>query len=141
MNKSKQKKYEEELLNAIRKFKWMRWSHIDWEALSFSKATAYNYKLEELDTIKEAFALNRSKATNYMLQKWIASDNPTLQIAAMRIIADDEDRLRLNQQYMEMVHKQEIKPEQLLPVDLREKVLKNLQDDELKRSVDENQEP
>lgn len=94
----KTEKYEKELIAAIKRFKWVRWSHIDWDALSFSRKTAYIYRLHESDTIKEALEDNRMKAVNYMLQKWIASDNATLQIAAMKICADDEDRMRLNQQ-------------------------------------------
>lgn len=93
--------YEKELLEAIKRFKWMQWRHIDYNALSFSRATAYNHGLYELDTIKGAFAENRSTAVNYLLQKWISSNNPTLQIAAMRIVADEEDRQRLNQQYID----------------------------------------
>ena len=98
---SKAGKYEKELNAAITKHKWMRWSHIDWDALSFSRRTAYDYGLHELHTIKGAFEDNRSKGTNYLLQKWMKSDNPTLQIAAMRIIAEEEDRQRLNQQYID----------------------------------------
>jgi len=94
-------KYEKELLKAIEKYKWMRWAHIDWTALSMSRATAYNHKLDKLDTIKDAFEQNRSKATNYLLQKWIQSDNATLQIAAFKIVADGDDHKRLNQTYVE----------------------------------------
>ena len=94
-------KYEKEFIEAIKKHKWMRWSHIDWQALSFSRPTAYNHKLEKLDTIKAAFEENRSKATNYLLQKWIQSDNATLQIAAFKIVADSDDHKRLNQSYVE----------------------------------------
>ena len=98
---SKAAKYEKELNAAIIKHKWMRWSHIDWDALSFTRSTAYFHKLNESDTIKGTFQDNRSKGTNYLLQKWIKSDNATLQIAAMRIIADEDDRQRLNQQYVD----------------------------------------
>jgi hypothetical protein len=97
----KQKKYESEMIAAIKRHKWMRWAHIDWDSLGFSRPTAYNYKLETLDTIKAAFEQNRNKAVNYLMQKWIASDNPTLQIAAMRIVADEDDRQRLNQHYID----------------------------------------
>jgi len=97
-------KYEKELLKAIEKYKWMRWAHIDWTALNFSRATAYNYKLDKLDTIKEAFEKNRAKAQNYLLQKWIQSDNATLQIAAFKIVADNEDLRRLNQSYVEQTN-------------------------------------
>lgn len=94
-------KYEKELVKSIEKYKWMRWSHIDWTALNFSRATAYNYNLDKLDTIKESFEKNRSKAQNYLLQKWIQSDNATLQIAAFKIVADGDDLKRLNQSYVE----------------------------------------
>jgi hypothetical protein len=57
--------------------------------------------LHELHAIKEAFEQNRSKATNYLLQKWIQSDNATLQIAAFKIIADSDDHKRLNQTYVD----------------------------------------
>ena len=107
----KPKDYEAEMIAAIKEFNWMRWSHIDWDGLSFKKSTAYNYKLESLETIKEAFAINRSKGVNYLLQKWMKSDNATLQIAAMRIVADDDDRQKLNQQYIDHTSKgNEIKP-------------------------------
>jgi hypothetical protein len=98
-------KYEEELIKAINDYKWMRWAHIDWQALSFSRATAYNHFLDKLDTIKAAFEQNRSKATNYLLQKWIQSDNATLQIAAFKIVAEEDDHKRLNQTYVEQKNK------------------------------------
>jgi hypothetical protein len=94
-------KNEAELIQAIIKHKWMRWSHIDWQALSFSRPTAYNHELNKLDTIKGTFEQNRSKGVNYLLQKWMQSDNATLQIAAFKIIADEDDHRRLNQSYVE----------------------------------------
>jgi hypothetical protein len=35
------------------------------------------------------------------LQKWIQSENATLQIAAFKIIAEPDDHKRLNQSYVE----------------------------------------
>ena len=101
MNKERQQKYEAELLKLIKQKKWMRYGHIDWTALSFSMRTAYEYELQELQSIKDALAFNRSKAVDYMLQKWIAGDNATLQIAAMKIVADDNDRMKLIQQQID----------------------------------------
>ena len=97
----KGEKYKAEMISAIKKHNWMRWSHIDWNALSFSRATAYLYKLNELDAIKSQFSDNSSKGVNYLLQKWMTSGNATLEIAAMRLIAEEEDRQRLNQQYID----------------------------------------
>ena len=101
MKEDKTTKYEQEMIKAIEKHKWMRWAHIEWNALSFSRPTAYNYHLEKLDTIKDAFEINRSSAVNSMLQKWIQSDNATLQIAAFKIASSEEDHKRLNQSFIE----------------------------------------
>ena len=79
----------------------MRWAHIDWTLLSFSRATAYNHNLDKLDTIKSAFEQNRSRGVNYLLQKWMNSDNATLQIAAFKIVSESDDHKRLNQAYVE----------------------------------------
>jgi hypothetical protein len=105
MDLKKQSKYEDELLKFISKNKIMSWSHIIWGSLSFSKRTAYNFELHNLQTIKDAFEINRSAGMNYLLQKWIVSDNATLQIAAMRIIADTETHQKLNQSYVDHTSK------------------------------------
>jgi len=97
----KQTQYETELLETIKKQNWMRWAHIDWCILSFSRATAYNHNLDKLDTIKSAFEQNRSRGVNYLLQKWMNSDNATLQIAAFKIVSESDDHKRLNQAYVE----------------------------------------
>jgi hypothetical protein len=107
MNLEKQTEKEAQLLKVIIQKKWMRWSHIDWNVVGFSRQTAYVYELDKSDTIKNQLAENRSKAVDYLLQKWIASDNATLQIAAMRIVAEEEDRQRLNQQYIDHTSKNE----------------------------------
>jgi len=107
MNLEKQAEKEKQLLNVIIEKKWMRWSHINWDAVGFSRQTAYVYELDKSDTIKDQLAENRNKAVDYLLQKWIASDNATLQIAAMRIVAEEEDRQRLNQQYIDHTSKNE----------------------------------
>jgi hypothetical protein len=105
MDRAKQKKYETEMIEFIRKHKIMRWSHIVWDSVPFSRPTAYNYELNKLDTIKGAFEENCSQAMNYLLQKWIKSDNPTLQIAAMRIVADADTHQKLNQSYIDHTSK------------------------------------
>jgi hypothetical protein len=101
MKESKSLQYEKEMIECIQKHEWARWAHIEWDVLSFSRPTAYNHNLDKLDTIKEAFEIIRSKATNYMLKKWILSDNATLQIAAFKIVASEDDHKRLNQSFVE----------------------------------------
>ena len=93
----------------------MFFSHV-FAYASFSAATAYNHDLEKLETIKDALAKNRTSGVTYMLNKWISSDNATLQIAAMRIISDEDLRRSLNQQYIE----QTIKEQPLFNIEVRE---------------------
>ena len=111
----KQKAYEKELLKIIDERKIMFLNH-SFAYTSFSAATAYNHDLEKLDTIKSALAKNRTSGVTYMLNKWISSDNATLQIAAMRIISDEDLRRSLNQQYIE----QTIKEQPLFNIDVKE---------------------
>ena len=95
---AKAKKYEAELLKVIEEKKIAFLDHA-FAFTSFSGSTAYNHELEKLESIKNAIKQNRVKAKNYMLNKWIASDNPTLQVAAMRLLSNTEEHRKLNQSY------------------------------------------
>lgn len=98
--KAKAKKYEKELLKVIKEKKIAFFDHC-FGFTSFSRATAYNYSLDKLDSIKDAINQNRVTAKNYMLNKWIASENATLQISAMRLLSDSEEHKKLNQTYVD----------------------------------------
>ena len=77
------KTHENAILKVIKDRKLMRFDHIFGHFTGCSRATAYNHGLDKLDSIKEALEKNRAKGVDYLLQKWIAGDNSTLQIAAM----------------------------------------------------------
>ena len=96
----KTNEYLEETLKVIKEKKIAFIDHI-WAFTSFSKKTAYNHKLHEVHDIKEALLKNRIKAKNYLLNKWIGGNNSTLNIAAFRLLATKEERIKLNQQYVE----------------------------------------
>ena len=100
----KQEKYEKEMLRVINEKKIAFFDHC-FAFTTFSAATAYNHNLEKIESIKNAIAGNRVKAKNYMLNKWIASDNPTLQIAAMRLLSTPEEHQKLNQSYIDHTSK------------------------------------
>lgn len=102
----RQAKYENEVLKIIAEKKIFFFEHV-FAFASFTRATAYNNGLDKLDSIKEALTKNRTNGVNYMLQKWVGSENATLQIAAMRIIADENTRRSLNQQYIENTIKEQ----------------------------------
>src|SRR5690606_30357194 len=102
----KAKKYEAELLKVIKEKKIAFFDHC-FGFTSFSRTTGYEYKLNESDAIKNAINQNRVTAKNYMLNKWIASDNATLQISAMRLLSDSEEHQKLNQSYIDHTSKGE----------------------------------
>lgn len=101
------KTHEKAILKVIKDRKLMRFDHIFGHFTGCSRATAYNHGLDKLDSIKEALEQNRSKGVDYLLQKWIAGDNATLQIAAMRLICTKEEHQLLNQQYVDHTSKGE----------------------------------
>lgn len=99
MEKRKQS-YIDEMLKLIQEKKIFRFSHC-FAFTSFSSATAYNHELEKVESIKEALTKNRAEGRNYLMQKWMKSDNATLQLALMRLIGSPEEHRLLNQQYIE----------------------------------------
>ena len=94
----KQKKYSEEALKVIKEHKIKIFDHI-FGFTSFCAATAYNHELEKLENIKDALQANKSKAKTTLIDKWINSDNATLNVAAYRLMSSPEEHKLLNQQY------------------------------------------
>ncbi len=97
-DKSKTDKYKNELLQVIKEKKIAFFDH-SFAFTSFSRRTAYDYGLHEMHDIKDQIDDNRVKAKNYLLNKWISSDNPTLQLAAFRLLSVSEEHKLLNQTY------------------------------------------
>lgn len=94
-------KHEQEILKIIIKFKIMKIQHIFVHYTDLKSSQFYNLELEKSETIKEAIRDNKSKAVSYMLNKWVASDNPTLQISAFKVLCEDDERRKLSLQYVE----------------------------------------
>lgn len=97
-DKAKTDKYKNELLNVIKEKKIAFFDH-SFAFTSFSRSTAYEHQLDKSDDIKSAIDFNRVKAKNYLLNKWIGSENPTLQLAAFRLLSVSEEHRLLNQNY------------------------------------------
>lgn len=100
MGRLKKSEMKVELLDVIKKNKIAFIDHA-FAYTTFSRASAYNKNLDKLDDIRTAINKNRVKAKNYMINKWIASSNPTLQIAAFRLMSDTEEHKKLNQSYVD----------------------------------------
>ena len=104
MRKTK-KQHEKDIVEVIKENKVMFIKHIFGYYPDLASSQFYNLKLEQSEKIKEAIAKNKSKATGYLINKWISSDNPTLQIAAYRLTCTNEERQKLNQNYLELTGK------------------------------------
>jgi len=86
---------------AIKKHSLTRIQHII-SYLPCVSATFYNFELEKLETIKEALFINREKKKKKLTDRWEKSENPTLQIAAFKLLADEDELLILNSQAMRL---------------------------------------
>lgn len=98
----KKEQYEKEITDCIKKYRIMFISHIFGFYTDIKISQFYNLGLEKSAMIKEAIAQNRSKACGVLVNKWIASDNATLQIAGYRLVATEEERMALNQEYVKL---------------------------------------
>ena len=113
--------HEKDILEVIVKHKVMKIQHIFSHYLDLKSAQFYNLELEKSESIKEAIVLNKTKAVGYMINKWIASENPTLQISAFKVLCDDDERKKLSMQFMETDNKHELKQFEIEIIGRKEK--------------------
>jgi hypothetical protein len=61
-------------------------------------ATLYEWEFDKLETLKNELAKNKIASKRKMRNKWTESDNATLQLAAYKLIANQEelDSLTMN---------------------------------------------
>lgn len=64
--------------------------------LPCSQSTFYDKGLEKTEEIKAALFENKIKRKQKLLNKWEKSDNATLNIAAFKLLADEDELRRLN---------------------------------------------
>jgi hypothetical protein len=76
--------------------------------LPCSRATFYNHGLDKLDTIKDALTQVRTEIKVSMRSKWYKSDNPTLQMGLMKLIASPDELKQLSMSHIESNSKHEI---------------------------------
>jgi len=120
MGKTKEQ-HETEILDVIVKHKIMKIQHIFQHYTDLGSAQFYNLELEKSESIKEAIQTNKNKAISYMLNKWVGSDNATLQISAFKVLCEDEDRKKLSMQFVESENKHEVKQFEIEIIGRKEK--------------------
>jgi hypothetical protein len=108
MGKTKEQ-HEKEILEIIVKNKVMKINHIFQHYTDLQHSQFYNLELDKSESIKEAISKNKSKAVSYMLNKWVGSDNATLQISAFKVLCEDEDRKKLSMQFVESENSHQVR--------------------------------
>ena len=80
--------------------------------MPITKPTFYDYfkvGSDEFNAIKDVLDKNKVEVKSAMYNKWFKSENATLQVALMKLIATDEEAHRLNGSKQE-IRTTEIKP-------------------------------
>lgn len=102
------KELEKKAIEAIAKHRLFFISDIA-PMIGISEKTFYNHQLHELQTIKEALTKNRIEVKSSLRSKWYQSENPTLQLALMKLISTDEELKKLAMQYTESKNTHDMK--------------------------------
>ena len=77
--------------------------------LPCTRATFYNLELDKLDTIKSALLKVKTEIKVSMRSKWYKSENPTLQMGLMKLIASPEELKQLSMTHVESNNLHEVK--------------------------------
>jgi hypothetical protein len=96
------KQYEEEILKVIENNNIFFIEEIFAFTSVIGRTQFYNLKLNESDILLKRMNDNKTKTKKSMQNKWYKSDNATLQIALMKLICEDEERIKLTQNYTEI---------------------------------------
>jgi len=100
------KELEQQAIKAIKSKKLKTFEDVI-AFLPCSKTTFYDLKLNESDSIKKTIFDNRRKAYIAQLDRWLSvkNTNPATQIAAMKLLANEEEAHRLSGTRTEIKHK------------------------------------
>ena len=95
-----------EVIEAIRENKLKHFDYIEGFVEPTTPTLYQFFPLEsnEFNTIKRELGLNKIASKNKMRNKWEDSDNPTLQIAAFKLIATDDEQKALSTNWQKTDH-------------------------------------
>lgn len=103
IDKSKQvSKHLTKIIEVIRTHKTFTFTDIFCDYTAISRSTAYSLGLNELDDIKEELMQNRRREHKKAVAKLLASDNPTLFIAGLKLISEPEELKKLSTSHVDM---------------------------------------
>ena len=90
------KKLEEKALNILIENKDIYFMYDLAEKMDIARSTFYYNQLDKLDSIKNALLHNKRILKRGLRAKWYNSDNATTQVALYKLLADDDELARLN---------------------------------------------
>ena len=91
---------EEQALEAIQKYKLIFITDVT-AYIDCDLATFYRHECEKCESLKSAISENRIKIKNAKIKRWYDNDNPTTDIALMKLIGTDEERRLLSTTYQD----------------------------------------
>lgn len=100
------KQIYEDVIRVIEENKLKHFSYIQGyvEPCTDTLYDIFPLKSFESDTIKKALEQNKINSKIKMVSKWEDSDNPTLQIAAFKLIATEDERKMLSTNWQQTEH-------------------------------------
>ena len=73
--------------------------------ISAGRSTLYGHDIDKDPEIIQALSENRIKTKVGLRRKWYDSDNASVQISLFKLLATDEERLKLSQSYVDVTTK------------------------------------
>ena len=132
----KTKELEAQALKAVKKHKLCFIDDII-SYLPCSRQAYYNHNLDKNDDIKKALTVNRVSQKRELRSKWMESNQPSLQMALYKLLADDDERKRLSMSYVDHTNKGEAFEPEVLSTEeliLRAGAMRDLADKALAHS-------
>lgn len=103
IDKAEQIEYHiKKIVEVIKKHKTFTFTDIFCDYLEIGRTTAYSLGLNESNEIKEALMQNRRVEHKKAVAKLLASDNPTLFIAGLKLISEPDELKRLSTSHVDM---------------------------------------
>jgi hypothetical protein len=118
-------------LEVIKKNNLTRINYI-FSYVPFSRSLFYQYNLDKLDSIKNAIQKRRVHTKVDLINSWIKSKSAALQIAAYRLLADEEEFERLVMNQIDHTSK----GDKIQPIEFT--VAKQETTDKIKKLIDES---
>lgn len=72
------------------------------DELGYSRQWLYELGIDKLDTIKNALLKNKQTVKRGLRNKWYKSKNPTVQVVLYKLLADEEELKKLNNNRVEL---------------------------------------